>query len=217
MNTQIHQTRPENIYRIDVNIVDDHTLLTESLAEAIDRSGVAHVSRTFSTLESCRQTLEKRCPDVLLLDISMPDGSGIVFCRQMLEEHPKMKIVCVTIHDEASVIRRMLASGAHGYLLKSSPVGELIEAIQTVWKGDKYYSRDVNDLLSKTNAGTIFLSNIERDILRLICDGHTNPEIATKINLSTETINWYRKRLLAKFGVKNAVALASLALKEQLL
>ena len=206
-----------NIYRIDINIVDDHSLLTESLADAINRSNVAHVSRTFSTLETCRQTLEERCPDVLLLDISMPDGNGIAFCRQMLGLHPKLKIICITIHDEYSVIHRMLDTGVHGYLLKSSPISELIEAIQTVWKGGRYVSQEVEAIISKSEPVTVFLSNVERNILRLICEGYTNPEIASQLSLSTETVNWYRKRLLAKYGVKNTVNLVTLVLKKQIL
>ena len=206
-----------NIYRIDINIVDDHSLLTESLADAINRSNVAHVSRTFSTLETCRQTLEERCPDVLLLDISMPDGNGIAFCRQMLGLHPKLKIICITIHDEYSVIHRMLDTGVHGYLLKSSPISELIEAIQTVWKGGRYVSQEVEAIISKSEPNTVFLSNVERNVLRLICEGYTNPEIASQLSLSTETVNWYRKRLLAKYGVKNTVNLVTLVLKKQIL
>ena len=206
-----------SIYRIDINIVDDHSLLTESLADAINRSNVAHVSRTFSTLETCRQTLEERCPDVLLLDISMPDGNGIAFCRQMLGLHPKLKIICITIHDEYSVIHRMLDTGVHGYLLKSSPISELIEAIQTVWKGGRYVSQEVKAIISKSEPVTVFLSNVERNILRLICEGYTNPEIASQLSLSTETVNWYRKRLLAKYGVKNTVNLVTLVLKKQIL
>ena len=206
-----------NIYRIDINIVDDHSLLTESLADAINRSNVAHVSRTFSTLETCRQTLEERCPDVLLLDISMPDGNGIAFCRQMLGLHPKLKIICITIHDEYSVIHRMMDTGVHGYLLKSSPISELIEAIQTVWKGGRYVSQEVEAIISKSEPVTVFLSNVERNILRLICEGYTNPEIASQLSLSTETVNWYRKRLLAKYGVKNTVNLVTLVLKKQIL
>ena len=206
-----------SIYRIDINIVDDHSLLTESLADAINRSNVAHVSRTFSTLETCRQTLEERCPDVLLLDISMPDGNGIAFCRQMLGLHPKLKIICITIHDEYSVIHRMMDTGVHGYLLKSSPISELIEAIQIVWKGGRYVSQEVKTIISKSEPVTVFLSNVERNILRLICEGYTNPEIASQLSLSTETINWYRKRLLAKYGVKNTVNLVTLVLKKQIL
>lgn len=206
-----------SIYRIDINIVDDHSLLTESLADAINRSNVAHVSRTFSTLETCRQTLEERCPDVLLLDISMPDGNGIAFCRQMLGLHPKLKIICITIHDEYSVIHRMMDTGVHGYLLKSSPISELIEAIQTVWKGGRYVSQEVEAIISKSEPVTVFLSNVERNILRLICEGYTNPEIASQLSLSTETVNWYRKRLLAKYGVKNTVNLVTLVLKKKIL
>lgn len=206
-----------SIYRIDINIVDDHSLLTESLADAINRSNVAHVSRTFSTLETCRQTLEERCPDVLLLDISMPDGNGIAFCRQMLGLHPKLKIICITIHDEYSVIHRMMDTGVHGYLLKSSPISELIEAIQTVWKGGRYVSQEVEAIISKSEPVTVFLSNVERNILRLICEGYTNPEIASQLSLRTETVNWYRKRLLAKYGVKNTVNLVTLVLKKQIL
>ena len=204
-------------YLIDVNIVDDHTLLTESLADAINRSEVAHVSRTFATLEACRQTLEERCPDVLLLDISMPDGDGVAFCQQMLEAHPKLKIVCVTIHDEYTVVQRMLDSGVHGYLLKSSSVSELVRALQTVWKGGRYVSQEVKDIISRSEPESVFLTDVERNILRLICDGNTNPEIANQLGLSTETVNWYRKRLLTKFGVKNAVSMVKLALKEQLI
>ena len=204
-------------YLIDVNIVDDHTLLTESLADAINRSEVAHVSRTFATLEACRQTLEERCPDVLLLDISMPDGDGVAFCQQMLEAHPKLKIVCVTIHDEYTVVQRMLDSGVHGYLLKNSSVSELVRALQTVWKGGRYVSQEVKDIISRSEPESVFLTDVERNILRLICDGNTNPEIATQLGLSTETVNWYRKRLLTKFGVKNAVSMVKLALKEQLI
>ena len=206
-----------SIYRIDINIVDDHSLLTESLADAINRSNVAHVSRTFSTLETCRQTLEERCPDVLLLDISMPDGNGIAFCRQMLGLHPKLKIICITIHDEYSVIHSMMDTGVHGYLLKSSPISELIEAIQTVWKGGRYVSQEVEAIISKSEPVTVFLSNVERNILRLICEGYTNPEIASQLSLRTETVNWYRKRLLAKYGVKNTVNLVTLVLKKQIL
>ena len=97
-----------NKYRVDVNIVDDHTMFAEGLAAAVNKSDVLHVSRLFTTQEACRQALCERRPDVLLLDISMPDGSGVAFCEEMLEAHPKMKLVAITIHDEYSVIQRML-------------------------------------------------------------------------------------------------------------
>ena len=203
-------------YRIDVNILDDHTMVCEGLTDAINRSDVAHVSRTFNTIESCRQAFRERRPDVLLLDISIPDGDGAAFCQEVIESYPKVKVVAVTIHDEYSVIRRFTDLGIHGYVLKSSTVDTLLEAIVSVWKGRRYVSAEAETILQQGAAQAVSLTAVEQNILRLVCDGMTNPQIADQLNLSTETVNWYRKRLLAKFGVKNTVSLVRLALKEQL-
>jgi len=206
-----------NKYRVDVNIVDDHTMFAEGLAAAVNKSDVLHVSRLFTTQEACRQALCERRPDVLLLDISMPDGSGVAFCEEMLEAHPKMKLVAITIHDEYSVIQRMLDVGVHGYLLKSSSVEELEDALVRVWKGERYVGSQVADILRQADTSKVFLSAIEKQVLELLCLGHTNPEIANRMHLSTETINWYRKRLLSKFGVRNTVSLVALVLREHIL
>ena len=206
-----------NKYRIDVNIVDDHTMFAEGLAAAVNKSDVMHVSLMFSTLETCRQTLNERRPDVLLLDISMPDGSGIAFCEELLEAYPKMKLVAITFHEEYSVVQRMLDAGVHGYILKSSSVEELEEAVVRVWKGERYISPQVDSILQQAASSKVFLSAVEKQVLELLCQGHTNPEIANQMHLSTETINWYRKRLLSKFGVRNTVSLVALVLREHIL
>lgn len=206
-----------NKYRIDVNIVDDHTMFAEGLAAAVNKSEMLHVSRLFSTLEACRQALSERRPDVLLLDISMPDGSGIAFCEEMLEAYPKMKLVSITFHEEYSVIQRMLDAGVHGYILKSSSVEELEEAVVRVWKGERYICPQVDSILQQAASSKVFLSAVEKQVLELLCQGHTNPEIANQMHLSTETINWYRKRLLSKFGVRNTVSLVALVLREHIL
>lgn len=203
-------------YRIDVNILDDHTMVCEGLADAINRSDVAHVSRTFNTIESCRQAFRERRPDVLLLDISIPDGDGAAFCQEVIQSCPKVKVVAVTIHDEYSVIRRITDLGIHGYVLKSSTVDTLLEAIVSVWQGRRYISAEAETILRQGAAQAVSLTAVEQSILRLVCDGMTNPRIAAQLNLSTETVNWYRKRLLAKFGVNNTVSLVRQALKEQL-
>lgn len=203
-------------YRIDVNILDDHTMVCEGLADAINRSDVAHVSRTFNTIESCRQAFRERRPDVLLLDISIPDGDGAAFCQEVIQSCPKVKVVAVTIHDEYSVIRRITDLGIHGYVLKSSTIDTLLEAIVSVWRGRRYISAEAETILRQGAAQAVSLTAVEQSILRLVCDGMTNPQIAAQLNLSTETVNWYRKRLLAKFGVNNTVSLVRQALKEQL-
>ena len=203
-------------YRIDVFIVDDHAMLNEGLTEAINRSETVHVSRSFTTLSDCRTALQEHRPDVLLLDISMPDGDGTKFCQWVVGAYPKVRIVAVTIHDEYSIIRRMIDCGVHGYVLKSAPVDELVNAIVTVWQGKPYVSQQVETILKQGDTQHVALTPVEQNILRLVCDGLTNPQIATHLNLSTETVNWYRKRLLAKFGAKNTVTLVRQALKEKL-
>ena len=203
-------------YLIDVYISDDHQMVCEGLSELINESGKAHVSRTFNTLETCRLALEERRPDVLLLDLSMPDGDGVAFCQQIVNAYPNVRIVAVTIHDEYSMIQRMMACGAHGYVLKSSPIEELIEAIVSVWQKREYVSPQVEAILREGKSSSVVLTDVEAHILRLICDGMTNPQIATQLHLSTETVSWYRKRLLAKYGKKNTASLVRLAVEKKI-
>ena len=204
-------------YLIDVYIADDHQMVCEGLSEMINRSGKAHVSHTFNTLEACWTVLQERRPDVLLLDLSMPDGDGVAFCHEVIDTYQKIRVVAVTIHDEYSMIQRMMECGAHGYVLKSSPIEELIQAIVSVWQKQQYISPQVEKILCEGRNRSVVLTDVEKIILRLVCDGHTNPEIATELKLSTETVNWYRKRLLAKFNVKNSVGLVRNALEQKLL
>jgi len=204
-------------YKIDVYIVDDHTMLNEGLTDAINRSETVHVSHCFTTLADCRTALAERTPDVLLLDISMPDGDGTAFCQWVTSEYPKVRIVAVTIHDEYCVIQRMLEAGVHGYVLKSAPIEELLTAIGQVWKGERYFSPAVEEIISQFCSKAIVLTKPEQNILRLVCQGYSNPEIADRLHLSAETVKWYRKRLLAKFGVNNTVNLVTLAVKGSLL
>ena len=204
-------------YKIDVYIVDDHTMLNEGLTDAINRSETVHVSHCFTTLADCRAALTERCPDVILLDISMPDGDGTAFCQWVVSEYPKIKVVAITIHDEYCIIQRMIDAGVHGYVLKSAPIEELIRAIEQVWKGRRYISPAVEAIIQQDGSKAVVLTRPEQDILCLVCKGCSNPEIADHLHLSTETVKWYRKRLLAKFGVKNTVNLVTLVLKERLM
>lgn len=152
----------------------------------------------------------------MLLDLSMPDGDGVAFCQQIVSSYPNVRVVAVTIHDEYSIIQRMMECGAHGYVLKSSPVEELIEAIVSVWQKQQYVSPQVEAILQKGRSSGVVLTDVETHILRLLCNGMTNPEIASEIHLSIETVSWYRKRLLAKFGMKNTVSLVRLAVEQKL-
>ena len=192
---------PLKKYKIDVYLVDDHTMFCEGLTDVLNHSETVHISRCFTTLNDCRSALAERCPDVLLLDISMPDGDGTTFCQWVMKEYPKVRMVAVTIHDEYGVIRRMLDRGVHGYVLKSAPIDELITAIEQVWKGQHYISPAVEGIIRQSGNKAVRLTLPEQRILRYVCQGYSNPEIAARLHLSAETVKWYRKRLLTKFGV----------------
>lgn len=192
-------------------------MFCEGLKDAINRSETIHVSHCFTTLSACRTALTDRCPDVLLLDISISDGDGTEFCQWVVSEYPKVKIVAVTVHDEYCVIQRMLKSGVHGYVMKSAPLNELMAAIEQVWRGQRFVSKAVGSIIERSERNAIALTKSEQRILQFICEGCSNQEIAERLNLSSETVKWYRKRLLTKFGVKNTVKLVTLAINEKLI
>ncbi|MCQ2113284.1 MAG: response regulator transcription factor [Bacteroidaceae bacterium] len=204
-------------YKIDVNIVDDHKLMLDGLAKSLNENDTIHVSHTFSTLESCKNKLVERRPDVLLLDISMPDGSGIEFAQYILDVYPRVKVIAITSHDEYSVIHRMMEIGVHGYVLKSSSVEELVHAINAVYHDKQYLNPDVSAIINRASHDHVFITPTEQNILRLICQGLTNPQIADQLHMSQETANWYRKRLLVKFHVSNTASLVAFALREHLI
>lgn len=203
-------------YLIDVYVADDHMMFCDGLKEAVNRSDVARISRCFPTLAACDEAMRERRPDVLLLDISMPDGDSLAFCRHIIDDYPQTRVVAVTMHDEYSLIQRMLGSGAHGYVLKSSSVEQLLDAIVAVWKGNHYISPEVDDIVSRSEPTAIRLTPVEEQILRLVSEGLTNSEIAARQHLSTETVNWYRKRLLGKCDAKNTADLVRIALRDLL-
>ena len=114
-------------------------------------------------------------------------------------------------------IHKALDAGIHGYVLKTASVDELLNAVLCVYRGERFVSPEVEAILERTTPQDICLTPTERNVLKLICEGFTNPQIAAQINLSTETVNWYRKRFLTKFNVRNTVSLVTLVMREHIL
>jgi DNA-binding NarL/FixJ family response regulator len=201
---------------IDVFITDDHTMLVEGLAKAIDSSDIARVSNVSANITDCRKALITEQPDILLLDISLPDGSGVDFCKEVVSVYPSVKVIAITSHNEYSTARQMLDNGASGYILKNSSSEEVIEGIQAVFNGRRYICDEIDSLIRRRQSSEIFLTGSERKVLKLIVEGYTNPEIAEKLYLSPLTVKGYRKSLLLKLDVRNTASLVHLALMEKL-
>lgn len=202
---------------IKVNIVDDHKILVEGLRKLINESGKAIVTAVSHDAEGCRRLLKSQSPDVLLLDINLPDGNGIDLCIELKTLYPELKILALTSYGEYTVVRRMIENGALGYVLKNSMSEEMMAGIETVADGELFLCHEVDLLMKKAQNSDIWLTQRERELLRLIVEGYTNPEIAEKIFLSPETIKGYRKNLLFKLGARNTASLVKLAIEKKLI
>ncbi|HNX66638.1 MAG TPA: response regulator transcription factor [Bacteroidales bacterium] len=201
---------------ITVAITDDHKMLVQGMKKIIEESGKASVTGVAYTAAECRRMLQYEQPDVLLLDINLPDGSGLDLCSELHESFPQLKILALTSYGEYSMVKRMLDHGASGYVLKNAMGEEVIEGILTVHAGAIFLCHEVDMLMKKESVTQIWLTPREEELLRLIVEGYTNPEIAEKICLSPETIKGYRKNLLFKLGAKNTATLVKMAMEQKL-
>lgn len=201
---------------IRVHIVDDHKMLVEGLRMLINESGTAKVTAVSHDAAQCYRILTSETPDVLLLDINLPDANGVDLCAELKSKYPDLKILALTSYGEYTVVRRMIENGALGYVLKNAMSEEVIAGIEAVASGELFLCHEVDLLMKKQENTAIWLTLRERELLKLIVEGYTNPEIAEKIFLSPETIKGYRKNLLFKLGVKNTATLVKLAIEEKL-
>lgn len=202
---------------ITVHITDDHKMLVEGLCSSIGESEVATVSGVSYSLAETRKALAFQQPDVLLLDLNLPDGSGIDFCREMQQKYPAVKILVLTTHDEYSVAKRVMDNGASGYILKNALSEEVIAGIEAVMNGELFLCEEIDLLMKKEAEKAIWLTAREQEMLRLIVDGYTNQEIAEKLFLGVETIKTYRKNLIFKLGARNSMVLVRMAIEKKLI
>ena len=129
---------------IQVMIVDDHKMFVEGLEKFINSSGIARVTATANTGENCWKKLRETQIDIILLDINLPDVSGIDLCTQIIETYPKIKILALSSFAEYAVIRRMLNNGAFGYILKSAAAETILEGIEIISSGEKFLCKEVD-------------------------------------------------------------------------
>lgn len=202
---------------INVAIVDDHRILTEGLQSLIAESAIAKVVGVAHSAAACRLSLAFWKPDVLLLDVGLPDISGVDFCKEIKEQFPNIKVLALTTHSEYTVVRQMLDNGASGYLIKNAMADEVMAGIEAVAAGETFLCHEIDLLMRRPAEKNVWLSPRERELLLLISEGLTNTEIAEQIFLSPETIRGYRKNLLLKLGAKNTAVLVKMAIEQKLI
>ncbi len=195
-------------------IVEDHPIVSDSLTNLINSSDLALECHHVTTAHDGLAWLNGNKAGIILLDINLPDMSGIEFCKIARSRHAGLKILAITSIEQRHVVDQMLAAGANGFILKSSDTTEILEAIKQVMGGQQYISKSVDDLLkgkSNTNSELPILTRREVEVLKLISDGLTNQEIADKLFISSWTVDSHRKNLLLKFNAKNTAILVKTA------
>jgi DNA-binding NarL/FixJ family response regulator len=203
--------------KVNVFIVDDHYMVIEGIRSLLqNEKGIEWMGHA-TNAASCLGFLKMQQPDIIFMDVNLPDMSGTELCRQVKQLYPAVLIIGLSTFNQQPVVRNMMENGASGYVLKNATKPELMNAIAAVMAGKTYLSMEVAVSLRKQTEELPLISRREREVLQLIADGFTNAEIAEKLFISVPTVNTHRKSLLAKFGVNNTAGLIKLAAKNNLI
>lgn len=198
---------------IRIAITDDHLMVQNGLQAMLPADPSIAVIATFSSGKELLAGLRQKSPDVLLLDLNLPDIAGIDLMNKIASLYPQLPVIVLTSVDNAYMIKAMLHAGAKGYVLKTTGIAELIIAIKTVADGNLFLSQEANELLAKhvlNQRGRIHIEELterERSILQLITEGKTSHEIGEQLHLSGRTVENYRLGLMQKLDVKNIAEL----------
>jgi len=211
---------------IRILIADDHKIFRdgiESILEDIaDITIIAHANDGREVMEQ----LQQHQPDIILMDITMGEANGIETTQLVKAQYPSIKVLVLSMHAEKNYILKMLEAGASGYLLKDAGKSEMVTAIRAVAEGNTYYSQSVSSVIvqhltnpqkAKTAKKDIPLTQRELEILRLIAEEFTNPEIAKELFISIRTVDTHRRNLLEKLQVKNTAGLVKYAIKHRII
>ena len=214
--------------KIRVLLAEDHTIVRQGLKSLLEAQEDLEV---IGEAEDGRQAVEKvkeLVPDIIVIDITMPNLNGIEATRQIKKLNAKVKILVLTVHDNEEYIHQILQAGASGYLLKESAVSDLVSAIKAVDKGDIFLSPSVSKVVVKDYIRHVeaesdgfdslkVLTNREREILQLIAEGRTNKEIAHMLNLSVKTVDVHRSHLMEKLHIHDITGLVKYSIRKGLI
>lgn len=203
-----------------VYIVDDHAVVIEGIYSLLQKEKGIEIAGYATNGMNCLQYFASHSVDIILMDISLPDMNGVDLCKLIKTNYPGIMVLALSTFNQGTYIRKMMESGASGYLLKNAGRQEIIDAIHLVMKGKTYLSFEAGQALKSgmEQQNTIPpLTKREKEVLKNIADGLTNPQIAEKLFISIDTVESHRKNLHNKLNVKNTATLIRFALENNLL
>ena len=204
-------------------LADDHKIIRDGLRSLLEKETDMVVAGDAENGRKALQLTRKLNPDVVIMDVSMPDLNGMDAARQILGEHPGVKVVALSMHSEKQYVEGMLKAGVSGYLLKDTAFEELVKAIRVVCSGKKYLSPDITDIVlqdylhpaaTTDDQPAISLTTREREVLQLIAEGRATREIADKLHISVKTVETHRKNIMEKLGLRTVAELTKYAVRE---
>ena len=208
--------------RLRTILVEDHTIVREGLRPLLESRGVVIVGEAGDGLEAVKLAKEQK-PDLVIMDLMLPRLSGIEAARRIRKSLPDVKIIMLTIHDEPPFVFKSLEAGANGFLVKESPLDELVSAIKAVMAGETYLSSN----FPRTLLGSYekhrrrgmkmdefaLLTKREREILQYIAEGFTSPRIAQTLFISRKTVENHRANIMEKLNIHDTAGLVRYAIK----
>ena len=204
-----------NHHKISIAIVDDHPIVIQGFRSLLENDPLYEIAGCFTTGGELMQFLLHQKVDILLLDITLPDGSGVHFCQEVCERYPRTIVVALSNLNERSIISQMFRNGARGYLLKNLTAKELLDALNTVMEGKIALSREVEAIMQQPDLNILQpvpeLTKREKQILQLLAAGRKSAAIAEELFISPLTVKTHRATLLHKFQVNNIVTLINRA------
>jgi len=212
--------------KIRLLIADDHSFIIDGIVALLSNDAKFEVVGISNSGKDAIHKFELLHPDIVIMDISMPEISGIEATKLIIGEHPAAKIIALTQHDDIEYILEFLKVGGLGYILKTANKNELIEAITSVNNGSRYISSSVSKIMvdglissnkRDDSEKEIPLTKREIEIIKLISDDLTNNEIADKLNISLRTVETHRRNLMQKLDVKSTVALIRWAIQHKIM
>ena len=203
-----------------VLIVEDHPIVSDSLSRLINDAFENVICIHAASGNKGLSYLNSNHFDIVLLDINLPDISGIEFCLQAKTRLPDIKILVVTSLAQRHVIEEAVHAGAKGFVLKTSDIKDITAGISQVMDGNSYFGQGVREIMSSKPVSGIsepLITRREREILKLIADGFTNQEIANRLFIGNSTVDSHRKNLLLKFNARNTASLVKTAIEKGLI
>lgn len=203
---------------IRVAIVDDHPMVTEGIRSVLESYDDIAVVGTFANGREILDAVDRVVPDVILLDLNMPELNGLTASELLLEKRPEARILILSMHDSAEYISTALSHGAKGYVLKDVPTEEIKLAIDTVMAGERYLCTGAKGSLAPSgDDGREALTNREQTILLQLAQGKSNKEVAIELEISVRTVETHRKNIKRKLGISSTAGLTRYALEHGVL